>query len=50
MFDGQYPGVDSAALSCVTVFAVAEALARVKDALNQVADRHVMLVLFHGVS
>jgi nicastrin len=48
MFDGQYPGVDSAALSFVTVFAIAEALGRVKEELLNATDRHIMLVLFHG--
>jgi len=48
MYDGQYPGADTATLSFITLFAVAEALGRVRQDLNS-TNKHVLLVVFHGV-
>jgi len=50
MFDGQYPGVGSATLSYITLFAVAEAFGRVRSELLSATNKHVMFVIFHGVS
>jgi len=50
MFDGQYPGAGSATLSFITLFAVAEAIGRVRNELLAATDKHVMFVIFHGVS
>lgn len=49
MFDGVYPGADSATLSFIAVFAVAEAIGRVRRELLNAANKHIMLVIFHGV-
>jgi nicastrin len=49
MFDGQYPGVDSATLGFVAVHAVAEALGKVRDKLSVAAGaKPVLFALFHG--
>ena len=50
MFDGQYPGADSATFSFITLFAVAEALGKVKHQLLKETNKHIFLVIFHGVS
>ena len=50
MFDGQYPGAGSATLSFITLFAVAEAIGRVRNELLAATNKHIMLVIFHGVS
>ena len=50
MFDGQYPGAGSATLSFITLFAVAEALGKVRNELLNATDKHILLVIFHGVS
>ena len=49
MFDDLSPGFESAVVSWVTLFAIAEAVGKVKDHLNS-SDTHVLFVLFHGVS
>ena len=50
MFDGQYPGAGSATLSFLTLFAVAEAIGKVRNELLSVPNYHIFFVVFHGVS
>jgi len=50
MFDGQYPGADSATLSFITLFAIAEAVGKVRKELLDATNKHVLFVVFHGVS
>jgi len=50
MFDGQYPGAGSATLSFITLFAVAEAIGKVRNKLLAATDKHILFVIFHGVS
>jgi len=50
MFDGQYPGAGSATLSFITLFAIAEAIGRVRNELLEQTNKHILLVIFHGVS
>jgi hypothetical protein len=48
LFDHFSPGFGSAVTSYVTLFAIADAIGRVKAQLNS-SDTHVLFVLFHGV-
>jgi len=50
MFYGQYPGADSAALSFITLFAIAEAVGKVREDLLNATNKHILFVVFHGVS
>ena len=50
MFDGQYPGAESATLSFITLFAVAEAVGKVRKELLDATNKHIFFVVFHGVS
>ena len=50
MFDGQYPGAESATLSFVTLFAIAEAVGKVRKELLDATNKHILFVIFHGVS
>jgi len=50
MFDGQYSGAESATLSFVTLFAIAEAVGKVRKELLDATNKHILFVIFHGVS
>jgi len=50
MFDGQYPGAESATLSFITLFAIAEAVGKVRKELLESTNKHILFVVFHGVS
>jgi len=50
MFDGQYPGAGSATLSFITLFAIAEAVGKVRNELLDATNKHIFFVVFHGVS